>query len=270
MTALGWLALGAAVLLVTGPAAVPDRAGRLAAGRRLAAAAGADARGAPASLRRAAGPAAVGTVLVVASLLGPALGLAAAAVALCTWGLARDAVRRRAAAARDADLLAAVRVLVGELEAGTRPGAALGAAAEVGAAHRQALQAAAVEAAAGGDAGASLAADPATRALGLAWQLGSDTGTALAGVLARVAADLAAAQEQRRAVGVALSGPRASAAVLTGLPALGLAMGTAMGARPAAFLLESPAGRLVACAGVLLDVGGVWWMRGILRSAAAA
>jgi tight adherence protein B len=269
MTTLGWLALGLAALLVTGPAVVPARADELAARRRLATAPGAEAGHAMASVRRAVAPAVAGTVLMIAWALGPALGVAAGAVALCAWGLARDAGRRRSAAARDADLLAAVRVLVAELEAGTRPAAALGAAADVAAAHRPALQAAAAEATAGGDAGALLAADPATRALGLAWQLGHDAGTALADVLARVAADLAAAAEQRRAVGVALSGPRASAAVLTGLPVLGLVMGTAMGARPVAFLLESSAGRLVAGAGVLLDVAGVWWMWRILRAASA-
>ena len=75
------------------------------------------------------------------------------------------------------------------------------------------------------------------------------------------------AADQRRAVAVALSGPRASAAVLTGLPVLGLLMGTAMGARPWAFLLESPGGRVLAAAGVLFDVAGVCWMRRILRVA---
>jgi tight adherence protein B len=112
-----------------------------------------------------------------------------------------------------------------------------------------------------------LAADPDTRPVGIAWQLGEDTGAALAGVLGRVAADLGAADEQGRTVAVALAGPRASAALLTGLPLVGIAMGTAMGARPIAFLTTTQAGRLVCCVGVLLDVAGVLWMGRILRRA---
>ena len=269
MTALGWLAVAAAGLLAAGPVALPDRAGRLVAGRRL----GRPPRPAGGASRLiAAGrlwlPAALLAVLAIGWSLGVALAVAAAAVAACGWGLLRDGRRRRAGAGRDADLVQAVRVLVGELEAGARPAAALSAAAEIAPAHRAALQAAADEAAAGDDAGAVLAVDPHTRALGLAWQLGHGTGAALGAVLARVADDLAARADQRRAVAVALSGPRASAAVLTGLPALGLLMGTAMGARPWAFLLESPGGRVLAAAGVLFDVAGVCWMRRILRVAA--
>jgi tight adherence protein B len=40
-----------------------------------------------------------------------------------------------------------------------------------------------------------------------------------------------------------------------------------MGARPLPFLLGTPPGRLLCCAGVVLDVTGVLWMRRILRRA---
>jgi tight adherence protein B len=46
-------------------------------------------------------------------------------------------------------------------------------------------------------------------------------------------------------------------------------MGMAMGARPLAFLIGSNAGRVVCCAGVLLDAAGVLWLRGLLRRAEA-
>jgi tight adherence protein B len=78
---------------------------------------------------------------------------------------------------------------------------------------------------------------------------------------------LADAEEQRRTVGVALAGPRSSAALLTGLPLVGIGLGAAMGARPWEFLLGSPAGRIVCCVGVVLDTAGVLWMRRILRRA---
>ena len=76
-----------------------------------------------------------------------------------------------------------------------------------------------------------------------------------------------AAADQRRTVAIALAGPRASAALLTALPLLGIALGAAMGARPWAVLLGMPAGRVLSCVGVLLDAVGVLWMRRILTRA---
>jgi tight adherence protein B len=198
------------------------------------------------------------------------LAVAAAAVCALAWFLARDVARRRAAAASHRQLLGALRLLIVELEAGARPSAALATAAEVGPAHAQVFGAASAAAADGRDAAAMLANEASTRPIGLAWRLGEDTGAALAGVLSRVALDLTAEDEQRRSVGVALAGARASAALLTGLPLLGIGLGAAMGARPWAFLLGAPAGRAVCCAGVLLDVAGVVWMRRILRRAERA
>jgi tight adherence protein B len=267
MNPLGWLALAGAVAATAPPARAARRAELLAGAGRLSSAPG-----------QAQGPrrvpvavvAAPGSALWVAAAGwagGVWLGAAGAAVAGAGWVLVRGAVAQRALVADRADLLAAVRVIVAELQAGARPGAALEAAAQAGPRHSLILHAAASEAAGSGDAGAVLAAHPNTRALGVAWQLGEDLGAALAGVLERVAADLAAAEEQRRSVGVALAGPRSSAALLAGLPVVGIAMGTAMGARPVEFLTSAPPGRVVCCAGVLLDVAGVLWMRRILRTA---
>ncbi len=268
MSAVGWLAVAAAVLLCAGPAAVPARAARLVDGARLAARPIAVPPRDWTSQRWLPGCGAVIAVAVVGRTGGAALAVALAAVVSCLALIARDAVRGRSRRARHADLLLAVRVLVGELAAGARPPAALDAAAEAAPSHREVLARAAREAAFGGEAGAVLVADAATHALGVAWQLGHGTGAALGGVLERVADDLAAVDEQRRAVDVALSGPRSSAAVLTGLPVLGVVLGAAMGAAPLSFLIGSSSGRLVCCAGVLLDVAGVLWMRRILRVAA--
>ena len=149
------------------------------------------------------------------------------------------------------------------------PGAALTAAAEVAPRYGSVLHAAARAASAGGDAADELRGDPDLRAVGLAWSLGQDTGAPLAEVLERVADDLAATDEQRRAVLVALSGPRSSAVLLAGLPVVGIALGASMGARPLAFLTAAGAGRLVCLLGVLLDAAGVMWMRRILRQPSA-
>ena len=208
-------------------------------------------------------------VLAVAVFGGPALAAAAAALLGLGAVLLRDLLRRREHTARQRDLLAGVQALVAEFESGAGPPVALEAAAEAGPRVRADFAAAAAAAARGSSAADVLCAcgDGALRAVGHAWRLGDDTGAPLAGVLGRVAADLAAAQEQRRTVAVALAGPRSSAALLSGLPLLGIGLGVAMGARPLPFLLATAPGRLLCCLGVLLDVAGVLWMRRLLRRA---
>ncbi len=272
MTAQGWLAVAGALVLLSGPAPAAKRVGALAGQGRLGA-----ARAGPAArrVRRLPGPALAGAGVVgalagVVIAGGVPLAVAAAAVCGAGWRVSRDVVRRRAAASRHAQLLTSLRVLIGELEVGARPSAALTAAAQAAPAHETVFGTAATAAADTGEAGTVLTADPDTRAIGLAWRLGEDTGVELAAVLSRVALDLAAQDEQRRSVAIALAGPRASAALLTGLPLLGIALGAAMGARPWAFLFGSGAGRIVCCVGVLLDVAGVLWMRRILRRAERA
>lgn len=266
MTPFAWLALAVAVVAGTPPALAARRAELLMRTGRLRASTPGEMRGP----RQLLGPvaAAPGAAALVAAAVwagGVWLGVAGAAVAAAGWSVVRGAVAQRELVANRADLLGAVRVIVAELQAGAGPASALEAGAQGGPRHALTLRAAAGEAAAGGDAGALLVGHPDTRVLGLAWQLGEDLGAALASVLERVATDLAAAAEQRRSVGVALAGPRSSAALLAGLPVVGIAMGTAMGARPVEFLTSVPPGRVVCCAGVLLDVAGVLWMRRILR-----
>jgi tight adherence protein B len=272
MTWVGWLALASVIGLTLVPSAAVARAGELAGAGRLVGAAGART-----PWRRSvgrvpwhwpagvAGAAAIGAVGVRG---GVALGLAAAALLATAAVLVRDVVVRRSATAQHRALLTATRILVAELEVGAQAAAALSAAAR-GHCMSEVFESAAAVARRGGDAGAVLAADKDNdvRIVGLAWQLGDATGAALAGVVGRVAADLAAADAQRRSVAVALAGPRSSAAVLSGLPVLGIGLGAAMGARPLAFLTGAPAGKALCCAGVLLDVAGVLWMRRIVQRA---
>jgi tight adherence protein B len=266
-----WLALAGALVLLPVQAPALARLGTLTGGERLVL---------PARRRRRAVSSAVpkGTiaiagggaiVLAIAVLVGPALAAAAAALLGLTAVLLRDLFRRREHAARQRDLLASVQALVADFESGAGPPAALEAAADAGPRVRADFAAAATAAARGGAAADVLCAcgEAALRAVGQAWRLGDDTGAPLAGVLGRVAADLAAAQEQRRVVAIALAGPRSSAAVLSGLPLLGIGLGAAMGARPLPFLLATAPGRLLCCIGVLLDVAGVLWMRRLLRRA---
>jgi tight adherence protein B len=269
VTAFAWLAVAGAILVGVTPATAPARMAALAAGGRLTGVRSgrSSAPSRPANLRWLATVAVTGLVVGVVAFGGVLLGVAAGAAGGAGSIVGRDVAAGRAASVRRRQLLGALRVLIGELEAGGRAAAALSAAAEFGPAYATVFGSAAAAAAGAHDAGAVLAANPDTRVIGLAWQLGEETGTALAGVLSRVTADLAEADGQRRTVAVALAGPRASAALLTGLPLLGIAMGAAMGARPWAFLAGSAVGRAVCCAGVVLDVAGVLWMRTILRRA---
>lgn len=273
MTAAGWVALAVAVLLLVRPASRSVRLAALSVDGRLADRAAGPRR--PVRLERwrvvavvaGAAVAVVGGVLVVrrAGVLAVPVGAVVGVAAV----LARDARRRRREDARSRDIAVAVRLLVGELEAGSQPAAALHAAAE--AAPTVAELGEAARAAAGGEDPATVlaaSADARIQVLGAAWRLGSASGVALAAVLARVAGDFAAAAEQHRSVGVALAGPRASAVLMSGLPLLGIGLGTTMGARPLHLLTAGPAGRLLCCAGVLLDVAGVLWMRSVIRRAA--
>lgn len=276
MIPIAWLALAVAAVIVAGISPAPARVRSLVAAGRLL---GSERGGGPtpvgwatgrwlrANGNRLAGAAIVGGVAAVAALGDPVLAIGAAAAGGTAAVVGRDVVAGRVAAARRRDLAAGVRVLIAELESGARASAALTAAGEVAPAYRAVFAAAASAAAGAHDAGGVLADHPDTRAIGLAWHLGEDTGVALAGVLGRIAADLADADEQRRTVATVLAGPRSSAALLTGLPLLGIALGAAMGARPWAFLFGPPAGRIVCCVGVVLDAAGVLWMRRILRRA---
>jgi tight adherence protein B len=274
--AAGWLLL-AAVALGFGGGRRSPRAARLAELGRL--------RRGPAepagAWQWAVPPARVLAVMFVGgfgagglALGGVPLAIAGAAVGALLGVLAGDVGSGRAAAVRRRDLHTALRVLVGELEAGSGPGIALAAAGAAGPSVREPFAEAARAAERGEDAGAVLAdvaptpGNEGLRAIGVAWQVGETTGAELAGVLGRVAADLAAAREQRRAVDTALAGPRSSATLLAGLPLVGIGLGLAMGAQPLDFLTRVPSGRLVCCAGVLLDAAGVLWMRAILHRAA--
>ncbi len=270
---LAWTALAVAVLSVAAPSPAPARAAGLVHGRRLAGPSrpvGRRFTGRWPGLGRHLPALGAGLVLLLGLWAGVAAAIAAGSVGGCGWLLARDLAARRRSRTRGADLARAVQVLAGELEAGAQPVEALRAAGAAAPAYAEPFGRAAAAAGRGEDAAKALLDEPDTAALGVAWLVGHDGGTALAAVVRRVGLDLRVRAEQRSEVEVALAGPRASAALLSGLPVLGIGLGTAMGARPVAFLVESPAGRALACAGLLFDVAGVLWVRRILRTASPA
>jgi tight adherence protein B len=271
MSPSGWLAIAAAITLLAPRRVAVGRIAVLAGAGRLSGLAEPVLRPRlELGPLRAAGVALVAVTVAVLIAGGVLLAGAAAAAAAAAWVLVRDGVARKQQTVRRRDLRLGLRVLIGELEAGARPSIALAAAGEAAPSYAEVFAKAARAAADSADAGAAFLTQPETRPIGLAWQLGADTGTALAAVLDRVAADLHAEQEHRHTVETVLAGPRASALLLAGLPLVGIALGAAMGARPLSVLTGTVGGQLLCLAGVVLDVAGLLWMRRLLGRAEAA
>jgi tight adherence protein B len=95
------------------------------------------------------------------------------------------------------------------------------------------------------------------------------TGCSLAAVLSAVEDDLRARSRHRLELRAATAGPRAGAAVLAGLPLLGLAMGSGVGADPWRVLTTTVAGQVLLVAGVAFEVVGLWWSRRLVGRAVA-
>ena len=265
----GPLALVVMVGILLLPGATPARLGALARGGRLH---GADSGRRPAwrptgdLTTRGFIVAALGVSLALSAVLKASVGIEAAIVLGVAGVLGRDLQRGRAAAARLNEIRSAVGLLESELQAGTPPPAALAAAAEHSPRLADALGGTVL---AGGDVVGALtgSGDADLRRLGVTWRVGEATGMPLAEVLATLGSDLRSAADQRRAVSVAVAGPQASAALLCLLPVLGVGLGIAMGARPLGLLFGTPVGGVLTCIGLMLDAGGVLWVRQILRGA---
>jgi tight adherence protein B len=170
---------------------------------------------------------------------GAGLGVATAAAGATGLSVVRAGLARRRAAATRREQAIAVRQLRAEVEAGTRPDVAL----------------------------QIVCAPPAAEH---AFRVAESAGVPLAAALAGVDRDLRARTDLTHAVSGAVAGARASAALLAGLPVLGLLLGAAMGAHPLDFLTGSAAGRLACCLGVLLDSAGVVWTQRLVARAERA
>jgi tight adherence protein B len=109
--------------------------------------------------------------------------------------------------------------------------------------------------------------DDALRTVSSAVLLSTRTGCSLAGVLGAVEDDVRARRRHRDELRAATAGPGASALVLAGLPALGLAMGSGVGADPWRVLTTTGAGQVLLVAGVALELAGLSWSRRLIRRA---
>ncbi|MGY1696553.1 type II secretion system F family protein [Geodermatophilus sp. SYSU D00814] len=259
--------VAAALLLWPGPAAQRRRRVRRLVRRR------------PALLARiTAAPPAVWPLpaAVLGALLGAAVGtplvavLAGTGAAAGARGLAR-ARARRAEEARVEALTDALGAVAAELRAG-RPLAAATASVLAGCGDETLATglARALRAPAAVPAGPGTDLDRALARVAAAVLLSERTGCSLAAVVAAVEDDLRARRRQRLELRSATAGPRASAALLAGLPLLALAMGSGIGADPWAVLTTTPAGQVLLVAGVALEAAGLAWSGRLVRRAAGS
>ena len=106
------------------------------------------------------------------------------------------------------------------------------------------------------------------RTLAAAWSVAEAAGTPLGHTLRVVAEAARDVAEAERDGEVALSGPRATARLVSWLPAAGAVLALALGADVLG-AVASPAGATAVGAGVALMVLGRWWMSALLRRALA-
>ncbi|WP_410637215.1 type II secretion system F family protein [Amycolatopsis sp. lyj-346] len=195
----------------------------------------------------------------LAGLLAGVGGAIAAGVLTLAWRQEWRAHRRATAdLAMAAHTATALRTMVAELRSGAHPVTAAEAAADVVPAVAGDLHALATAA----RLDTALAA-PALPQLATAWTLGRRHGLPMADVLDAARRDAEAGLAFARRMRAKLAGPRASAAVLTGLPVLCVLLGHAMGAAPLPVLTGSTPGQVLLVTGCVLLWAGTAWCRAL-------
>jgi tight adherence protein B len=207
-------------------------------------------------------------VTVALAVVLPVSVLAAGSIVGVTMWLRRSRrlrVRRRAA--ESAALQGALDVLVGELRVGAHPVAAFSVAAtEADGAVAASLRAVAARARLGADVAAGLHSVARSSSLpahwerlAVCWQLAHDHGLAIATLMHTAQRDIVARDRFSAKVDAGMTGARTTAAVLAGLPVLGVGLGQLIGAEPVRFLLSGGVGGWLLVIGVILACGGLLW-----------
>jgi tight adherence protein B len=208
-------------------------------------------------------------------VLGPAGALVGGATAVA-WRRSRARARReRSSAATTAALADALDRIAEEVRAGAHPVTALKGAVVDAEPAQAVLRPAAAAAELGHGVAATLIIEaarrpeiaPALRHVAGAWTLAERHGVPLADLLATVHGDLRWRLAYTGRIGAALAGPRATAAVLTGLPVLGILLGELIGAGPLHVLRSGVLGQVLVLAGVGLAAAGAAWTRAVMRAA---
>lgn len=179
------------------------------------------------------------------------------------WQLKHE--RRQRHQQREAAILW-VLALAGELRAGSEPlRAVVVCTRRHGVAHR-AARAAHV----GGDVASALRADAAATGARVlisvagAWDVAARTGSGMADVLESMADGYRRTIEVQRTLEVELASPRASARMMSLLPAIGVVLAMLLGADPLRWLTTTPLGIGCLVAGVGINVAGYLWINGIV------
>ncbi len=207
-------------------------------------------------------------VACAAAVLLPLTTVLTVAVVGATASLRYRRRRRIRRAMHEGQTLeSALDVLVGELRVGSHPVRAFCVAADetVGAV-AVSLRAVAARARLGADVAAGLRVAARSSALpthwdrlAVCWQLASDNGLAIATLMRAAQRDIAERQRFSARVSSSMAGARATAAILAGLPVLGVLLGQLIGARPLSFLLSGHAGGWLLVVGSMLTCGGLLW-----------
>lgn len=212
---------------------------------------------------------------MTAIVLGPVLAaatsvgfVAAVAIVGATCEVRRRSRKRR----RDRDVEAAalrgaLDVLVGELRVGAHPVAAFGVAAEeTDGVVAAALRTIAARARLGADVAAGMLSVACRSSLpgqwerlSACWQLAQTHGLAIGTLMETAQQDLVERQRFSSRVDAGMAGARTTAAVLAGLPAIGIGLGQLVGADPLTFLLSGGFGGSLLVIGVLLACAGLLW-----------
>jgi tight adherence protein B len=203
-----------------------------------------------------------------ASLMLPVAATLAACILVGTLALRRRRSAARCARAAEAAVLqSALDVLVGELRVGAHPVVAFDVAAgEVDGTVATGLRAVAARARLGADVAAGLRSFAASsrlpahwQRLALFWELAQRHGLGIATLMRAAHRDIVERERFSARVDAGMAGARATAAVLAGLPVLGIGLGQLIGAEPLSFLLSRGVGGWLLVVGVVLACCGLVW-----------
>lgn len=214
----------------------------------------------------------------LAVLAGIALGIplgvggavAGGLLGATVWRVYREAIGQRGRLDASVALADGLKAFVAELRSGAHPAkAAIGAAEDAQPPATEVLLAIAATSARGGDVEAALVDFPDARHLARAWRLSAVPGVPLAEVLDAVRRDLDRRTAFAGQVHARMAGPRASAAVLAGLPLFGVLLGELGGGSPLAVLTDTAPGQVLLVTGVVLICAGLRWSGRLTRQVIA-
>lgn len=212
-------------------------------------------------------PIAMASAVAMVVVLPVELSAAAVILAVTLAIRHRRRIRERRRSAEATALQAALEALVSELRVGAHPVAAIESAGEDAKGDvAMSLRAVAARARLGADVVGGLRT-MAQRSptpsywerLAVCWDLAQKHGLGIATLMHTAQRDIVARERFSASVHAGMAGARATAAVLTGLPALGVCLGQLIGADPLRFLLSRGAGGWMLIIGVTLVCCGLLW-----------